>query len=95
MRKKMEVIDGWIRYRLRCVRLKQCKRTIGIVRWLRKLGMQEMRCWLTTLSGKGWWRISNSPAVNEAMSKEWFANQGYYSLSTYYNRYNLIKPPYA
>ncbi len=95
MRKKMEAIDGWIRHRLRCVRLKQCKRTIGIVRWLRKLGMQEIRCWLIALSGKGWWRLSNNPVVNEAMSKEWFAKQGYYSLSTHYNRYNLIKPPYA
>jgi group II intron reverse transcriptase/maturase len=86
MRKKIEGIDGWIRRRLRCLRLKQCKRTIGIVRWLRSLGMQETRCWLTALSGKGWWRLSNSPAVNEAMSKEWFVRQGYYSLSAHYNR---------
>jgi RNA-directed DNA polymerase len=48
--------------------------------------MQETRCWLTALSGKGWWRLSNSPAVNEAMSKEWFVRQGYYSLSAHYNR---------
>ena len=86
MRKKMDVIDGWIRRKLRCVRLKQCKRTIGIVRWLRSLGMAEKRSWLTALSGKGWWRISNTPAVNEAMNIEWFVNQGYYSLSLHYNR---------
>jgi RNA-directed DNA polymerase len=86
MKRKMEAIDGWVRRRLRCARIKQCKRTIGIVRWLRKLGMEEKRSWLTALSGKGWWRLSNSPAVNEAMSKEWFAKQGYYSLSTHYNR---------
>jgi RNA-directed DNA polymerase len=86
MRKKIDVIDGWIRRKLRCVRLKQCKRTIGIVRWLRSLGMAEKRSWLTALSGKGWWRISNSPAVNEAMNKEWFVYQGYYSLSLHYNR---------
>lgn len=87
MGKKMEVIDGWIRRKLRCVRLKQCKRTIGIVRWLRSLGMTEKRSWLTGLSSKGWWRISNSPAVNEAMNKEWFVYQGYYSLSLHYNRH--------
>lgn len=86
MKSKLEAIDGWIRRRLRCVRLKQCKRVIGIVRWLRKLGMEEKRSWLTALSGKGWWRISNSPAINEAMSKNWFAKQGYYSLSAHYNR---------
>jgi len=86
MKSKLEAIDGWIRRRIRCVRLKQCKRVIGIVRWLRKLGMEEKRSWLTALSGKGWWRLSNSPAVNEAMSKDWFAKQGYYSLSAHYNR---------
>lgn len=86
MKSKLEAIDEWIRRRLRCVRLKQCKRTIGIVRWLRKLGMAEKRSWLTALSGKGWWRLSNSPAVNEAMGKDWFAKQGYYSLSVHYNR---------
>ena len=86
MKRKLEAIDGWIRRRLRCIRLKQCKRVIGIVRWLRKLGMEEKRSWLTALSGKGWWRLSNSPAVNEAMSKSWFAMQGYYSLSAHYNR---------
>jgi RNA-directed DNA polymerase len=86
MTRRLERIDGWIRRKLRCVRLKQCKRKITIVRWLRSLGMAELRCWLTALSGKGWWRLSNSPAVNEAMNKEWFALQGYYSLATHYRR---------
>lgn len=86
MAKRMEDIDGWTRRRLRCLRLKQCKRTMTIVRWLRSLGMQETRCWLTALSGKGWWRLSNSPAVSEAMNKEWFALQGYFSLVQHYRR---------
>lgn len=91
MKNKIERIDGWIRRRLRCVRLKQCKRTIGIVRWLRKLGMETKRCWLLALSGKGWWRLSNSPAINEAMSIQWFDSNGYYSLSTHYARYQINK----
>ena len=86
MQKRLERMDGWIRRKLRCVRLKQCKRRIALVRWLRSLGMTEKRCWLTALSGKGWWRLSNSPAVNEAMNKEWFALQGYYSLAAHYHR---------
>lgn len=86
MTRRLENIDGWIRRKLRCVRLKQCKRKFTIVKWLRSLGMAEYRCWLTALSGKGWWRLSNSPAVNEAMNKEWFALQGYYSLATHYRR---------
>ncbi len=84
MRSKMEVIDGWLRRRLKCFRLKQCKRTIGIVRWLRKLKVEETLCWRTALSGKGWWRLSNSPALNIGMNNQWFFTQGYYSLSKNY-----------
>jgi group II intron reverse transcriptase/maturase len=84
MSRKVEEIDGWIRRKLKCFRLKQCKRTIGIVRWLRKLGVEEKLSWRTALSGKGWWRISNSPALNIGMNKMWFAEQGYYSLSENY-----------
>jgi len=84
MSSKLEAIDGWVRRKLKCFRLKQCKRTIGIVRWLRKLGIEEKLSWRTALSGKGWWRISNSPALNIGMNKTWFAQQGYYSLSENY-----------
>ena len=84
MKHKMEAIDGWIRRRLKCFRLKQCKRVIGIVRWLRKIGVEEKLSWRTALSGKGWWRLSNSPALNIGMNKLWFNQQGYYSLSENY-----------
>jgi group II intron reverse transcriptase/maturase len=81
MSSKLEALDGWIRRKLKCFRMKQCKRRIGIVRWLRKLGVDEALSWRTALSGKGWWRLSNSPALNMGMNKMWFAQQGYYSLS--------------
>lgn len=84
MSSKMEAIDGWIRRKLKCFRIKQCKRRMGIVRWLRKLGVEEKLCWRTALSGKGWWRLSNSPALNIGMNKMWFAQSGYYSLSENY-----------
>lgn len=86
MKGKMEKLDGWIRRKLKCFRLKQCKRTIGVVRWLRRLGVERTLCWRTALSGKGWWRKSNSPGLNIGMSKEWFAIQGYYSLRENYQR---------
>lgn len=84
MKSKMGVIDGWIRRRLKCFRLKQCKRTMGIVRWLRKLGVEATLSWRTALSGKGWWRLSNSPAASIGMNNKWFSAQGYYSLSENY-----------
>ena len=84
MKGKMERIDGWIKRKLRCHRLKQCKRTIGIVRWLRKLHVEERLCWRTALSGKGWWRLANSPALSMGMSNEWFYLHGYFSLHNNY-----------
>ena len=81
MQSKLKVIDGWLRRRLKCYRLKQCKRCIGIVRWLRSLGVEETLCWRTALSGKSWWRLSNSLALSIGMNNKWFAEQGFYSLA--------------
>ncbi len=84
MSRKLTRLDGWIRRKLRCYRLKQCKRVIGIVRRLRNLGVEESLCWRTALTGKGWWRISNSPGVSIGMSNQWLELQGYYSLLDHY-----------
>ena len=86
MRCKLKAIDGWLRRCLKCFRLKQCKRCIGIVRYLRKLGVEETLCWRTALSGKGWWRLSNSPAVSIGMNNVWFSKLGFYSLFENYNK---------
>jgi RNA-directed DNA polymerase len=91
MQTKIQRIDGWIKRRLRCFRIKQCKRVIGIVRFLRKEKIEEKLSWKTALSGKGWWRLSNSPATNMAMNDFWFAKEGYYSLSANYKRLKLCE----
>lgn len=88
MKEKLKVLEGWLRRRLKCFRLKQCKRTIGIVRFLRKLGVEEKLSWKTALSGKGWWRLSNSPAINLGMNNNWFGELGFYSLTDNYQRLN-------
>lgn len=85
MKEKMAKLDGWLKRRLKCFRLKQCKRTIGVVRFLRSLKVEERLCWRTALSGKGWWRLSNSPAISIGMNNKWFKEKGYYSLIENYN----------
>lgn len=84
MKSKLTKIEGWLRRRLKCFRLKQCKRAIGIVRFLMKSGVEKTLSWRTALSGKGWWRLSNSPALNMGMNNQWFTRQGYYSLAENY-----------
>jgi len=66
-------LDGWLRRKLRCVRLVQCKRATGIATFLRGNGVPRQRAWITAGSGKGWWRMANSPAAKEAMPIAWFA----------------------
>lgn len=85
MKNRLLQIDSWIRRRLRCYRLKQCKRAIGTMRFLHKLGIPKARAWTTATSRKGWWRRSLTPASHEAMNKEWFDNEGVYNLSYHYS----------
>jgi RNA-directed DNA polymerase len=82
-------LDEWIRRKLRCIRLKQRKRTKSIADFLRSLGVPERSAWLLALSGKGWWRKSGTPQANQAMSIAWFRAQGLVSLS---ERYAELQP---
>ncbi len=84
MEKKLSRIEGWLKRRLRCFRLKQCKRCIGVVRFLRSLKVGEKLSWKTALSGKGWWRLSNSPGSSIGMTNEWFDMKGFYNLTKHY-----------
>jgi RNA-directed DNA polymerase len=69
-------LDGWTRRKLRCVRLKQCKRTKAQADFLQSLGVPEWRAWILALSGKGWWRKALSYQATEAMTLAWFETQG-------------------
>jgi RNA-directed DNA polymerase len=73
-------LDQWLRHKLRCVRLKQCRRTHAIVQLLRARGVRPQRAWLLALSGKGWWRLSQSPQAQEALSLRWFEALGLINL---------------
>jgi RNA-directed DNA polymerase len=76
----LEGLDSWVRRRLRCVRLKQCKWTKTICDFLHRQGVTLRNAWLTALSGKGWWRLAGTPSANQAMSKQWFEELGLVNL---------------
>ncbi len=73
-------LDGWLRRKLRCVRLKPCKRTKTVADFLQENGVPEWRAWLLALSGKGWWRMAGSPQASEAMPNAWFKSIGLVAL---------------
>jgi RNA-directed DNA polymerase len=77
-------LDRWVRRKLRCVRLKQRKRAMSIATFLQQLGVPKNRSWTTAACGKGWWRMSQTPAASEAMSNQWLQKQGLVSLADRY-----------
>jgi RNA-directed DNA polymerase len=89
MKGRLSVMVGWLQHRIRCFRLKQCKRAMGIARFLMKLDVPEWRSWLMALSGKGWWRLSSTPQAHEAMNAKWFEARGLYNLMANYQRLKL------
>lgn len=81
-------LDAWIRRKLRCFRIKQTKRVIGLVRFLKKQGIETWQAWIAALSGKGWWRKSAIPQIHQAMNNSWFVEQNLFNLSLNYAKFN-------
>ena len=69
-------LDGWIRRKLRCYRLKQCGRKYTQFKLLRELGIAENTAWNAVLYSQGWWELSNRLAVKLALDNQWFAQKG-------------------
>jgi RNA-directed DNA polymerase len=82
-------LDGWIRRKLRCVRLKQCKRYRTIVKFLTRQGVSLREAWDAVLSGRRWWRLARTRAASQAMPNHWFEGLGLVNLSS---RYEALKP---
>lgn len=87
-RSHLQRLDEWIRRKLRCVRLKQCKRAKAIADFLQRLGLRESRAWMLARTGKGWWRVAGSPQADQAMTIHWFKMQG---LTTLTERYAALQ----
>lgn len=74
-------LDGWIRRKLRCYKLKQCGRKYTIFKLLRRFGIAENTSWNVVMYSRGWWNMTTKVAVNQAMNVKWFAQQGLQSLA--------------
>jgi len=83
-------LDGWLRRKLRCVRLKQCKRAKTIAAFLKENGAGGERAWTTAAAGKGWWCMARTPAAHEAMSTAWFGSLGLVNLAARHAELNAV-----
>jgi RNA-directed DNA polymerase len=73
-------VDGWLRQKLRCYRLKQAKRAKGIAQFIRSRGVAERSVWATAGCSRGWWGKAHTPGAKAAMDQNWFDAQGLISL---------------
>ena len=73
-------LDGWIRRKLRCYRLKQRGRRYSIHKFLIGLGIAEQTSWNIVMYSQGWWEMSKKTGVNQAVNLLWFAQKGLLSL---------------
>jgi RNA-directed DNA polymerase len=83
-RSRLLKLDSWVRRKLRCVRLKQRKRSRSIAEFLQSLGVPKNRSWTTAACGKGWWRMAYTPAAQQAMPPAWFKELGLVCLGDRY-----------
>ena len=73
-------IDGWIRRKLRCYRLKQCGRKYTTYKFLKNFGIPENTSWNVVMYSQGWWAMSLKQSVGKAMGIQWFAQYGLQSI---------------
>ena len=87
-KRMLQNLDAWTRRKLRCFRIKQCKRVFTLQRFLESRGVDSWQSWILSLSGKGHWRKASCPQVHQAMGNKWFDEIGLYNLSLNYVRLN-------
>lgn len=80
-------LDGWIRRRLRCYRLKQCGRKYTTFKFLRKAGAGEREAWNAIMYAGGWWSLSAKKVCQRTLNKDWFAENGLHALADLHQRF--------
>jgi RNA-directed DNA polymerase len=84
-RSQLRGLDGWLRRKLRCVRLKQCKQPQGLRRFLAQSGVPPRQARELASSGRGWWCRANSLQAKRAMTIAWFDQLGLINLTARHN----------
>ncbi len=77
---QLQMLDAWIRRRLRCLIWRKWKRGRARLRHLRALGVGQALAAQTAWSSRGPWCVSKSPALHIALSN-----------ARFYSRYNLTR----
>ena len=80
VKRPLEVLDQWIRRRLRGVIWRQWKRPSTRRRKLLALGLDEYRAWKSAGNGRGPWWNAGASHMNQALPNKWFDQLGLISV---------------
>jgi RNA-directed DNA polymerase len=72
----LEELDGWIRWRLRCMLWRQWKRPYTRASNLMKSGLSEERAWRSACNQRGPWWNAGASHMNAAFPKSFFDRLG-------------------
>ena len=84
MKNTIDDWNSWLRRRIRMYIWKQWKKPKTRVKNLQKLGVPEWAAYSYGNSRKGYWRMSGTTTLNNALSNERLAQAGYFDISQKY-----------
>jgi group II intron reverse transcriptase/maturase len=76
----IEILDGWLRRKLRCILWRQWKRPYTRARNLMKAGLMENRAFRSAFNQRGPWWNSGASHMHQAFRKSYFDRLGLVSL---------------
>jgi RNA-directed DNA polymerase len=89
-KRAVEILDGWVRHKLRCVIWRQWKQPSTRARNLMRLGLDEGRACTSAFNGRGPWWNSGASHMNQALPKKLWDRLGLVSILDTINRLSRI-----
>lgn len=82
------LLDQWIRRRIRCCFIKQWRKPQTRYRYLIRLGVDRIRAASIAASSKGYYRLSKTFAVQQALNDSFLTKLGLVSLKDLWIRFH-------
>lgn len=86
MKNKVQMLDEWLRRRIRMCYWKQWKKIKTKYINLQKLGIDRYKAWEFANTRKGYWQIAKSPILQRTITNARLKNSGLVSLAETYAR---------
>lgn len=85
-----ELLDEWLRRRLRCILWRQWKKPRTRANRLMGRGIAQVRAYVSAFNGHGPWWNAGASHMNAAVPAKWFAQQGLVSFLVRYRSFNNL-----